>query len=40
VRSLRRGVDPAAVLEALLILATADSLARLRDRYVRGELAS
>jgi hypothetical protein len=37
---MRRGADPAAALEALLLLATADSLARLRDRYVRGEVAS
>jgi hypothetical protein len=40
VSSLRRGADPAEVLEALLVFATADSLARLRDRYVRGEIAS
>ena len=40
VRSLRRGADPAGVLEALLVFATADSLARVRDRYVRGEIAS
>ena len=40
VGSLRRGADPGAVLEALLVFATADSLARLRDRYVRGEISS
>ncbi len=39
VRSVRPGVDPQAVLEQLIVFATADSLARLRDRYVRGEIS-
>ena len=40
VRSLRRGVDPTAVLEALIVFASAESLAQLRDRYIRGEVSS